>query len=89
MKSEVKVIVVVRPRKVSQKGQVSLIPPNKPKAQLPKNDVLKRFLSFYSTFKSETCANTHESEQHDLVDQEIKTEIKFLFGWRKFICWGS
>ena len=61
-------------------GKIPLVPPNKPKAQLPKNDVLKRFLSFYSTFKSETCANTHESEQHDLVDQEIKTEIKFLFG---------
>jgi len=34
------------------------------------------FLSFYSTFKSETRADTKESEQHDLVYQEIETEIK-------------
>ena len=33
-------------------------------------------MSFYSTFKSETSANTKESEQHDLVYQEIETEIK-------------
>ena len=33
-------------------------------------------MSFYSTFKSETRANTKESEQHDLVYQEIETEIK-------------
>ena len=33
-------------------------------------------MSFYSTFKPETSANTQESEQHDLVDQEIETEIK-------------
>ena len=31
---------------------------------------------FYSTFKSETSADTHESEQQDSVDQEIETEIK-------------
>ena len=36
----------------------------------------KYFLSFYSTFKSEGNANTHESEQQDSVDQEIETEIK-------------
>ena len=29
-----------------------------------------------STFKPETSANTQESEQHDLVDQEIETENK-------------
>ena len=34
------------------------------------------FLSFYSTFKLETSANTKESEQNDLVYQEIETEIK-------------
>ena len=34
------------------------------------------FLSFYSTFKLETKANTTESEQHDIVYQEIETEIK-------------
>ena len=31
---------------------------------------------FYYTFKSETSAYTHESEQQDSVDQEIETEIK-------------
>ena len=36
-------------RESSQSGQVSLGPPNKPKAQLPKNDVPKNFLKFYST----------------------------------------
>ena len=33
-------------------------------------------MSFYSTFKSETSADTYESEQQDSVDQEIETEIK-------------
>ena len=56
--------------------EVSLVLPEKPKAQLPKNVVPTNFLSFYSTFKSETSANTKESEQHDLVCQEIETEIK-------------
>ena len=32
-------------------GQLPLVPPNKPKAQLPKNDVPKKFLSLYSTCK--------------------------------------
>ena len=40
---------------------------------------LQFFLSLYSTFKPETSANTQESEQHDLVDQEIETEIKLYF----------
>ena len=31
---------------------------------------------FYSTFKPETSANTQESKQHDLVDEEIKIIIK-------------
>ena len=31
-------------------------------------------MSFYSTFKPETSANTQESEQHDLVNQDIETE---------------
>ena len=39
---------------------------------------LKLFLSFYSAFKWETSANTHESEQQGSVDQEIETEIKFF-----------
>ena len=34
------------------------------------------FLSFFSTFKSETGENTKESEQNDLVYQEFETEIK-------------
>ena len=33
-------------------------------------------MSFYSTFKPETNANTQESEQLYLVDGEIETEIK-------------
>ena len=33
-------------------------------------------MSFFSTFKSETCANTHEIEQQSSVDQEIETEVK-------------
>ena len=33
-------------------------------------------MSFYSTFKSETSANTKESEQHDLICQESETDIK-------------
>ena len=63
-------------RETCQSVEVSLVPPKKPKAQLPKDDVPTNFLSFYSTFKPETSANTQESEQHDLVDQEIETEIK-------------
>ena len=43
------------------------------------------FLSFYSTFKSETRANTKESEQHDLVYQEIETEIKLYLAEEKFV----
>ena len=35
----------------------------------------KNFLLFFSVFKSETSANTHESEQHNLVCQEIETEM--------------
>ena len=71
-------------RETRQNGQVPLVP-SKPKAQLPKNDVSKNFLLFYSTFKSETSAKSHESEQQDLVVQEIESEIKFFFGRRKFI----
>ena len=41
-----------------------------------KDDVPTNFLSFYSTFIPVTSANTQESEQHDLVNQEIETEIK-------------
>ena len=52
-------------RETVQSGQVPLVPPNKPNAQLPKNDVLKNFLSLYFTFKSETSANTQESELQD------------------------
>ena len=63
-------------RETCQSVKVSLVPPNKPKAQLPKDDVPTIFLSFYSTLKPEASANTQESEQHDLVDQEIETEIK-------------
>ena len=31
-------------QETGQKGQVSLVPPNKPKAQLPKNNILKNLL---------------------------------------------
>ena len=41
--------------------EVSLVLPEKPEAQLPKDVV---------------STNTKESEQHDLVCQEIETEIK-------------
>ena len=67
-------------RATGQSGQVPVVQPNKPKPQLPNNDVPKSFLSFYSTFKSETSADTHESEQQDSVDQEIETEIKVCIG---------
>ena len=63
-------------RETCKSVEVSLVLPEKPKAQLPKDVVPTIFLSFYSTFKSETSANTKESEQHDLVYQEIETEIK-------------
>ena len=62
-------------RETCQSVEVSLVPPEKPKAQLPKDDVPTFFLSFYSTFIPVTSANTQEGEQHDLVDQEIETEI--------------
>ena len=65
--------------------EVSLVLPEKPKAQLPKDVVPRIFLSFYSTFKSETRANTKESEQHDLVYQEIETEIKLYLAEEKFV----
>jgi len=58
-------------RETGQSGQVPVVQPNKP--PLPNNDVPKKFLSFYSTFKSEKSADTHESEQQDSVDQEIET----------------
>ena len=60
LKSEVKCYSC---RETGQSGQVPLVPPNKPKAQIPTNDIPKKFLAFYSTFKSERSANTHESEQ--------------------------
>ena len=63
-------------REASQSGQVPLVPPNKRKSPIPTNDIPKKNLSFYSTFKSERSANTYESEQHGSVDQEVKTEIK-------------
>jgi len=63
-------------RKTCQNVEVSLVPPKKPKAQLPKDNVPTTFLSFYSTFKLETKANTQESEQPGLINQEIETEIK-------------
>ena len=66
-------------RETGQSGQVSLVPPNKPKTQLPKNDVPKTFSSFYSIFKSERGANTHESEQKVSVNQQIETEVKVFF----------
>ena len=44
----------------------------------------KFFAALYSTFKSETSANTKESEQHDLVCQEIETEIKLYLDEENF-----
>ena len=49
---------------------------NNTKHQIPINNVPKNFISLYLTFKQETSANIQESEQHDLVDQEIETENK-------------
>ena len=60
-------------RETCQSVEVFLVPPKKPKVQLPEDDFPTSFLSFYPTFKPETSANTQESEQHDLVYQEIKT----------------
>ena len=48
-------------RETCKSVEVSLVLPEKPKAQLPKDVV---------------PTNTKESEQHDLVCQEIETEIK-------------
>ena len=62
--------------KTCQSVEVSLIPSKKNEAQLPKDNVPTNFLPLYSTFKPETSANTQESEQHDLVYQEIETENK-------------
>ena len=45
-------------RETCKSVEVSLVPPEKPKAQLPKDDVPTVFLSFYSTFQLETSANT-------------------------------
>ena len=72
-------------RETCKSVEVSLVLPEKPKAQLPKDVVPRIFLSFYSTFKSETRANTKESEQHDLVYQEIETEIKLYLAEEKFV----
>ena len=41
-----------------QSIKVSLVLPKKPKVQLPKDDFITIFLSFYSTFKPETSAKT-------------------------------
>ena len=60
----------------------TLVPPRKPKAQLPRDNVPKNILLFYSIFKSEASENTHESQQKDSVDQE--NEIDF-FWYKKFI----
>ena len=59
-------------------------PPKKPKAKLSKDDVPTNFSSFYSTFQPETSANTQESEQHDLVDQEIEKEINLYLAEESF-----
>ena len=45
-----------------QNVEVFLVQHKKPEAQLPKDDVPTSFLSFFSTFKPETSANTQESE---------------------------
>ena len=37
-------------RETGQSGQALLVAPNKPKAQKPTNDVLKKYLSFYFAF---------------------------------------
>ena len=58
-------------------GQVPLVPPNKPKSQLSKNDVPKHFCRAFYTWIENKC-NTHESEQQNSVDQKIETEIKFF-----------
>ena len=57
---------------------LQIVPPNKPKAKLSKNDVLNIFL-LYSTFKSGTSANSLKNEQKDLDNQEIETKIKSHF----------
>ena len=56
---------------IFQSVQVPLVPPNKPKAQLPKFNIPKIVLLLYSTFKFKSSANTHISEQQDSVDQEV------------------
>ena len=38
---------------------------------------------FVVLFKPETSANTQESEQHDLVYQEIETEIQLYLAVKK------
>ena len=63
-------------RETCKSVEVSPVLPEKPKAKLLKDVVPTIFFSFYSTFKSETSTNTKESEQHDLVYQEIETRIK-------------
>ena len=65
-------------RETGQSGQAPLVPPNKHKALLFKDDVPKNFLLFHSTFKLETIVNIHESEQQDSVDQEIETKVIFF-----------
>ena len=55
-------------RETGKSGQIPLVPPKKPRAQLPKNNFPKNFLSLYSRFKSKTSVNTHESEQQYSID---------------------
>ena len=36
-------------------------------------------MTFYSTFKQETSANTYESEQLDLLIKRLRQKISFFF----------
>ena len=46
--------------------------------------IVTNFWSFYSKFQTETSANTQESEQHDLVDQDIEKEINLYLAEKSF-----
>ena len=57
-------------RETFQNRKVPLVPPNKPKAQLPKI-MFQNILPINYTFKLVTSANTHDCEQQNLLNQEI------------------
>ena len=62
-------------RETGQSGDSPIVPSKDPKPQSRTNVHTENFFSFCSLFET----TTHENEQQDSVNVEIKAEIKVFF----------